>query len=77
MYLDKNNPNRNYFLNLYRNIVKTDDGYRIQKVYEEDVNGNIIQTTDSKSNKNNNQFIRNCYRCIYIVAVKTVCSEQN
>lgn len=65
MYVDKNNPNRNYFLNLYRNIIKTDNGYCIQKVYEEDVNGNIIQTTNSKSNKNNNQFTKNCYRCMY------------
>ena len=34
--MDRDNPNRDYFLNLHRNIIKTDDGYCLQKVYEED-----------------------------------------
>ena len=65
MYINKDDPNRNYFLNLYRNIVKKDDGYYLQKIYEEDENGNIRQTNDNTSNINNNEFIKNCYRCTY------------
>lgn len=63
--IDKNDVNRDYFLNQYRNIVKTDKGYYLQKVYEEDENENIKQTSDSERNPNNNQFSKNCYRCIY------------
>lgn len=65
MYMDINDQNRDYFLNLHRNIVKTDSGYSLQKVYEEDEDGNIRQTSDSESNQNKNQFSKNCYRCIY------------
>lgn len=65
MNINKNDPNRDYFLNLHRNIVKNGNGYYLQKVYEEDQNGNIIQTEESKSNKNQNQFYKNCYRCTY------------
>lgn len=65
MSINKNDPNRDYFLNLHRNIVKNGNGYYLQKVYEEDQNGNIIQTEKSKSNKNQNQFSKNCYRCTY------------
>lgn len=65
MSINKNDPNRDYFLNLHRNIVKNGNGYYLQKVYEEDQNGNIIQTEESKSNKNENQFSKNCYRCSY------------
>lgn len=65
MYIDKNNPNRDYFLNLHRDIVKKDNVYCLQKVYEEDENGNIRKTNESKSNKNQNQFSKNCYRCTY------------
>lgn len=65
MYIDKNDPNRDYFLNLHRDIIKKDDAYSLQKVYEEDENGNIRQTNESKSNKSQNQFSKNCYRCTY------------
>ena len=63
--MDRDNQNRDYFLNLHRNIVKTDDGYCLQKVYEEDENGNIKQTLESEVNPNKNQFSKNCYRCTY------------
>ena len=63
--MDRDNPNRDYFLNLHRNIIKIDDGYCLQKVYEEDENGNIRQTSESESNLNKNQFSKNCYRCTY------------
>ena len=65
MYMDRNDPNRDYFLNLHRNIVKTDSGYSLQKVYEEDENGNIKQTSESETNLNKNQHSKNCYRCTY------------
>ena len=45
--MDRGNPNRDYFLNLHRNIIKTDNGYCLQKVYEEDENGNIRQISES------------------------------
>ena len=63
--MDRDNPNRDYFLNLHRNIIKIDDGYCLQKAYEEDENGNIRQTSESESNLNKNQFSKNCYRCTY------------
>lgn len=65
MHMDKNDPNRDYYLNLYRHIVKTDDGYCLQKVYEEDENGNLRQVCDIKTNLNKNQTSKNCYRCIH------------
>ena len=63
--MDRNDPNRDYFLNLYRNIIKTDNGYSLQKAYEEDENGNIKQIFESETNPNKNQFSKNCYRCTY------------
>ena len=63
--MDRDNPNRDYFLNLHRNIIKTDNGYCLQKVYEEDENGDIKQTPESVVNPNKNQFSKNCYRCTY------------
>lgn len=65
MYIENNDPNRDYFINLHRDIIKKDDNYCLQKVYEEDENGNIMLTADSKSNQNKNQFSKNCYRCTY------------
>ena len=38
MNIDRSDPNRDFFLNLDRNIIETDDGYCLQKVYEEDDN---------------------------------------
>lgn len=63
--MDRNDPNRNYFLNLHKNIIKTDSGYSLQKVYEEDENGNIKQTSESETNPNKNQDSKNCYCCTY------------
>ena len=59
------NHNKNYFINVHRDIVKTDNGYCLQKAYEEDKNGNIVQTLESKVNLNKNEFSKNCYRCTY------------
>ena len=63
--MNRNDPNRDYFLNLHRNIIKTDNGYSLQKAYEEDENGNIRQIFESETNPNKNQFSKNCYRCTY------------
>lgn len=65
MHIDKNDPNRDYFLNLHRDIIKKDSDYYLQKVYEEDENGNIRKISNRESNKNKNQFSKNCYRCTY------------
>lgn len=65
MHIDKDDPNRNYFLNLHKNIIKKDDDYYLQKVYEEDESGNIRQVQESRFIKNENQFSKNCYCCTY------------
>ena len=53
--------NRGFYLNTLRSIVKTDDGYYLQKVYDEDENGKMIQTEEDKNNPNKNYFSKNCY----------------
>ena len=57
--------NRDFYLNILRSIVKTDDGYCLQKVYDEDENGKMILTEESEKNPNKNQFSKNCYRCLH------------
>lgn len=68
MYDRNNDPNRDFYLNTLRNIVKRDDGYFLQKVYEIDENGKIVQTEEDKNNSNKNQFSKNCYRCLHSMA---------
>lgn len=63
--MDKNVSNREYYFKLYKDIIKTDDGYSLQNIYEEDENEKIRETSDSKSNPNKNQFSKNCHRCTY------------
>lgn len=58
------NQNRNYMLGL-RNIVKTEDGYILQKAYEENEDGEIIETQENKNNENPNGFFKNCYLCVH------------
>lgn len=65
MYDRNNDPNRDFYLNTLRNIVKVDDGYCLQKIYDVDENGKIIQTEEDKNNSNKNQFSKNCYRCLH------------
>ena len=57
--------NRDFYLNTLRSIVKTDGGYCLQKVYDEDENGKMIQTEEYKNNPNKNYFSKECYRCLY------------
>ncbi len=83
MNIDKDDSNRNFFLNLYRNIVKKDGGYYLQKVYEGDESGNIMRINESKTNKNENQYSKNCYRCTYsknescLLRTKLECCSEN
>ena len=59
------NDNRDFYLNTLRSIVKTDEGYFLQKVYDEDENGEMKQTEEDKSNPNKNNFSKNCYTCLH------------
>lgn len=55
-----------FYLNQYKNIVKTDDGeFILQKVYEKNSNGEIVQTEESKNNKTKNFLTKDCTRCSY------------
>ena len=57
--------NRDFYLNTLKSIVKVNSGYILQKVYEEDENGNIRPTSEHEANQNKNQFSKNCNRCIH------------
>lgn len=59
------NPNRSFLLHALKNIVKTKDGYVLEKVYKEDKNGEIIETKANKNNRSFNEDIKNCYRCTH------------
>lgn len=58
---------RNFYLNLYKDIVKVDNGYRLQKTYEEDENGKLKKTYEHKTNPNQNEFTKSCGRCIHFI----------
>ena len=60
--------NKKYMLSL-RNIVKTDDGYVLQKVYKENENGEIVETLENKNNENSNGFIKNCYMLHMVIII--------
>lgn len=59
------NDNRDFYLNTLKSIVKTDDGYCLQKVYCEDESGKIQNTEEDVNNPNKNQFSKNCYMCFH------------
>lgn len=65
MYLDKNDPNRNFFLNHYKDIVRVGNEYCLQTPYKEDENGNIVKTPEHEANPNKNALSKNCGRCIH------------
>lgn len=67
LYIDKNNPNRNFFLNLYKDIVKTEDGYRLQNTYEEIDDQAIKKTVEHATNPNQNGYTKSCSRCIHFI----------
>lgn len=57
--------NKDFLINTLRSIVKTDEGYCLQKVYCENENGKLKSTKENEDNPNKNQFSKNCYRCIH------------
>ena len=57
--------NKKFLLNSYRNIVKTDKGYALQKVYEEDENGELKETLESENNPADATFDLDCDTCIH------------
>lgn len=65
MYIDKNDPNRNFFLKLYKDIVQVDNEYCLQNPYEEDDDGNVRKTTEHDANPNKNALSKSCDRCVH------------
>jgi len=63
--MDMNDNNRSFYLNTFRNIVKVNDNYCLQKAYDIDEKGKVIQTEECRNNQNNNQFSKDCHRCIH------------
>ena len=61
------NHDTDFFLNLYKDIVRTEDGYRLQKTWEEGENGKLQRTSEHKNNPNQNEFTKNCARCIHYI----------
>lgn len=53
-----------FYLYDYRNIVKTSDGYGLQKVYEL-VGDEILETEENKNNPNNNERTKECQICVH------------
>lgn len=58
---------RDFFLNRYKDIVRTEDGYRLQKTWEEGEDGKLQRTSEHKNNPTQNEFTKNCDRCIHFI----------
>lgn len=58
--------NKLFLLDYYKSIVKINDGYILEPVYEEDETGHVVRTKEDIANKNQNQFLKNCYRCLHV-----------
>ena len=65
MIIDKNDPNRNFFLNLFKDIIWTGSGYHLQNVYEEMDDGNLKTTVKHEAIKHKLQLHRDCLFCTY------------
>ena len=65
MKISKDDINRNFFLHDFKNIVKTDTGYKLQQVYREVSDDEIIETEESKNNPNDNYHTKNCGFCVH------------
>lgn len=63
MHIDNNDSNRAFFLHCLKNIVKTDNEYRIQDVYEDHGGCEIYETKESKENPNKNAYEKSCECC--------------
>lgn len=59
--------NRNFYLNLYKDIVLVNGEYCLQTPYKEDENGNIVKTPEHESNPNKNALSKSCARCIHFI----------
>ncbi len=57
--------NKDFYINTLRNIVKTDNGYCLQKVYYENENGEIKSTKENEDNLNKNLFFKQCCKCTH------------
>ena len=67
LYIDKNDPNRDFFLNRYKDIVRIGNEYCLQTPYKEDENGNVVKTPEHEANPNKNALSKNCGRCIHYI----------
>lgn len=65
--IDKNDPNRDFFLNRYKDIVRVGNEYCLQTPYKEDENGNVVKTPEHEANPNKNALSKNCCRCIHYI----------
>lgn len=54
-----------FYLNEYKDIVKTEDGYKLQPVFERLHNGDIVRTECSKAMSNQNSTDKICFSCIH------------
>lgn len=62
MKINKDNPNRNFFLHNLKNIIKTDNGYILQKCYKELNDEEIVAISDVSLMDYSKH---NCDICIY------------
>lgn len=69
LYIDKNDPNRDFFLNRYKDIVRVGNEYCLQTTYKEDENGNVVKTPEHKNNTTQNELTKNCGRCIHYIGL--------
>ena len=66
LHVSRDDSNRHYFLNLLKSIIRTDDGYTLQKMYEETEDENlIVETAESLAHTNKNQYSKSCERCVH------------
>lgn len=56
---------KDFYLNLYKDIVRAGDKYELRAVYEEDENGKLRRTSCHKLNPNQNRDSKNCYCCVH------------
>lgn len=65
--VNKDDLNRYFFLNKYKDIVRIGNEYCLQKVYEEVNDESIKETLEHKANPNKNALSKNCARCIHYI----------
>lgn len=60
---DKNDPNHDFYVHDFKNIIKTDKGYELQSVYTIE-NDYIVETEENKNNPTDKR-THDCHVCIY------------